>query len=81
MARLPKIAIVHDYLNQRGGAERVVAVLHKMFPEAPIYTSIVDYDNLWPEMKGADIRPTWMQRLPGIKKHFKNPNFTCIIQI
>lgn len=71
MARSPKIAIVHDYLNQRGGAERVVAVLHRMFPDAPVYTSIVDYDNLWPEMKGADIRPTWMQRLPGITKHFK----------
>ncbi len=37
-----KIAIVHDFLNQRGGAERVVAVLHEMFPEAPIFTSIVD---------------------------------------
>ncbi|MBI5970630.1 MAG: glycosyltransferase [Deltaproteobacteria bacterium] len=71
MARLPKIAIVHDYLNQRGGAERVVAVMHKMFPDAPIYTTIVDYDNLWPELKDADIRPTWMQRLPGIKKYFK----------
>lgn len=68
---MPKIAIVHDYLNQRGGAERVVAVLHRMFPDAPIYTSIVDYGNLWPELEGADIRPTWMQRLPGIKKHCK----------
>lgn len=33
-----KVAIVHDYLNQMGGAERVVGVLRKMFPEAPIYT-------------------------------------------
>ncbi len=66
-----RVAIVHDYLNQRGGAERVVSVLHEVFPRAPIFTSIVDYDTLWPELRGADIRPTWMQRLPGLKRHFK----------
>ena len=37
-----KVALVHDYLNQMGGAERVVLALHEMFPEAPIYTSIYD---------------------------------------
>ena len=66
-----KIAIVHDYLNQLGGAERVVGPLHRMFPEAPIYTTIVDRDQLWPSLADADIRPTWMQRLPGLKRHFK----------
>lgn len=66
-----KVAIVHDYLNQRGGAERVVAVLHEMFPEAPIYTTIVDRENLWPELASADIRSSWMQRLPGMRRHFK----------
>ncbi len=39
-------AIVADYLNQRGGAEWVVAVLHEMFPEAPIFTTILDRDSL-----------------------------------
>ena len=43
-----RVAIVHDYLNQRGGAERVVAVLHEMFPEAPIFTSVLDRAALWP---------------------------------
>jgi glycosyltransferase involved in cell wall biosynthesis len=66
-----KIAIVHDFLNQRGGAERVVAVIHEMFPEAPIFTSIVDWDALWPELVSADIRPSWMQKLPALRKHFK----------
>jgi len=66
-----KVAIVHDYLNQMGGAERVVAVLHDTFPDAPIFTSIVDRDVLWPELASADIRPSWMQKLPGLKKHFK----------
>jgi len=66
-----RVAIVHDYLNQMGGAERVVAVLHEIFPDAPIFTSIVDQDVLWPELASADISPSWMQRLPGLKKHFK----------
>lgn len=66
-----KIAIVHDFLNQRGGAERVVAVLHEMFPEAPIFTSIVNRGALWPELASAEIRPSWMQKLPALKKHFK----------
>jgi len=66
-----KVAIVHDYLNQKGGAERVVGVLHEMFPKAPIFTSIVDHDSLWPELAEADIRASWMQKLPGWKNHFK----------
>ena len=37
-----KVALVHDYLNQMGGAERVVLTLHEIFPQAPIYTSIYD---------------------------------------
>lgn len=36
-----KIAIVHDYLNEAGGAERVLRVLSEMYPEAPIYTAFV----------------------------------------
>jgi glycosyltransferase involved in cell wall biosynthesis len=66
-----RVAIVHDYLNQMGGAERVVAALHETFPDATIFTSIVDRDVLWPELASAEICPSWMQKLPGIKKHFK----------
>jgi glycosyltransferase involved in cell wall biosynthesis len=64
-----RVAIVHDYLNQRGGAERVVAALHEIFPEAPIFTSVLDRAQLWPQLRSADIRVSWMQRLPGIKRH------------
>jgi len=66
-----RVAIVHDFLNQRGGAERVVAALHEMFPAAPIFTSILDRSTLWPPLRSADIRVSWMQRLPGIQRHFK----------
>jgi glycosyltransferase involved in cell wall biosynthesis len=61
----PKIALVHDWLNQAGGAEVVLQVLHEMFPAAPIYTTIVDPTRV-PEAEAWDVRSTWMDRLPGI---------------
>jgi glycosyltransferase involved in cell wall biosynthesis len=66
-----KMAIVHDYLNQAGGAERVVEVLHSMYPEAPIYTTILDRRSLWPGLRDADIRTSWAQRLPALDRYFK----------
>ena len=41
-----KVALVHDQLNQAGGAERVLLTLSHIFPEAPIYTLIYDEDRL-----------------------------------
>jgi glycosyltransferase involved in cell wall biosynthesis len=35
-----KIALIHDYLLEAGGAERVLKVLTEMYPEAPIYTAL-----------------------------------------
>jgi glycosyltransferase involved in cell wall biosynthesis len=67
----PRVAIVVDYLNQRGGAEWVVAIFHTMFPDAPIFTPIVDRASLWPQLTDADIRVSWMQRLPGLRRHFR----------
>jgi glycosyltransferase involved in cell wall biosynthesis len=61
----PRIALAHDWLNQEGGAEVVLQVLHEMFPAAPIYTTIADTSRV-PEAKAWDIRSTWMDRLPGI---------------
>ena len=71
VARGLRVAIVHDYLNQAGGAERVVGTLHRMVPDAPIYTTVLDRDTLWPELRDADVRTSWMQRLPGVKRHFR----------
>jgi len=38
--RPPRVALIHDWLNQYGGAERVLETLHDLFPNAPIFTSI-----------------------------------------
>ena len=37
-----KVALVHDYLNQYGGAERVLDELHAIWPDAPVYTAIYE---------------------------------------
>lgn len=66
-----KIAIVHDYLNQYGGAERVVETMHEIFPQAPVYTTIYDMKKMPDSFKGMDIRTSFMQKLPFIEKHFK----------
>lgn len=59
------VALVHDWLNQSGGAEVVLGVLHAMFPEAPVYTTIADPERV-PLAAGLDLRRSWMDRLPGI---------------
>lgn len=64
-----KVALVHDYLNQMGGAERVVMALHEIFPDAPIYTSIYDPQRVDPAFQKMDIRTSFMQKLPMVTKH------------
>ena len=66
-----RIAIVHDYLNQFGGAERVVAALHELYPDAPIYTSIYDEQRMPDIFKKMDIRTSFMQKFPFVFKFFK----------
>ena len=66
-----RVALVHDYLNQYGGAERVLEVLHDLYPNAPIYTSIYDSGALPAAYRSWDIRTSFMQRLPGWRKHFR----------
>ena len=67
------LVLAHDYLIQMGGAERVIAAMHGNFPAAPIFTSAVRHSGLWKEFQNADIRTSWMQRLPFIQhpSHFK----------
>jgi glycosyltransferase involved in cell wall biosynthesis len=67
-----RVAIIHDYLNQYGGAERVLEVIHELYPDAPIYTAIYDPAAMPAAYRSWDIRPSWMQRLPGWRRHFRH---------
>jgi glycosyltransferase involved in cell wall biosynthesis len=66
-----RVAIVHDYLNQYGGAERVLEALHSLYPEAPVFTSIYDAEAMPEYYQGWDIRTSFMQRLPGWRTQFR----------
>lgn len=59
----PRIAIVHDWLTNMGGAENVVLALAEAFPGSPIYTSTYAPENM-PAFKNLDVRTTWLQKLP-----------------
>lgn len=64
-----KIAIVCDWLTNMGGAERVVYELHRMFPKAPIYTSLYNKQKML-LFKTANIKTSFIQKIPGAsKKH------------
>jgi glycosyltransferase involved in cell wall biosynthesis len=66
-----KIALVHDYLREYGGAERVVEVMHEIWPQAPLYTAFVDFKSLGSQayrFKDWDIRTSWVQHNPFVKK-------------
>lgn len=64
-----KIALVHDWLNQRGGAEDVLETLVRLYPGAPVYTSLYDSDVMPAAWRDWDIRPLWLDRAPAIHAH------------
>jgi len=63
------LTLVHDWLNQRGGAEDVLEILVDLFPESPVYTSIYAPDLMPKSYQAWDIRTLWIDKLPGIHKH------------
>ncbi len=66
-----KVALVHDYLNQEGGAEKVLKVLQEIYPQAPIYTLIYDKEKLGNTFDARKIRPSFIQNLPLGKRFFR----------
>lgn len=68
-----KVALVHDDLVQRGGAERILLGLCEIFPDAPIYTSVFDRDNrlLNQQFGSKNIITSFLQKIPGWKKLYK----------
>jgi glycosyltransferase involved in cell wall biosynthesis len=64
-----KLAFVHEYLNQYGGAERVLEVLGEQFPNAPIYTTLYDPRSTNGVFEGKEIRTSFLQKIPGAKRY------------
>lgn len=67
-----KIALVHDFLTKIGGAEKVLLVLHEMFPDAPIYTTIYDNSGTKGFFNDCKIVTSSLNKYPSfIKNHTK----------
>jgi len=70
--RVPKVALVHDFLVAYGGAERVFEAIAEMFPDAPIYTLLYDKERMKEHLMGRDIRISWLSKLPNfLKKRYR----------
>ncbi|HVA85311.1 MAG TPA: hypothetical protein VNF73_03215, partial [Candidatus Saccharimonadales bacterium] len=59
----PRVAIVHDYFTQRGGAEIVAARIAGLFPGATLHAAVADPDALPASFVPGDVRTTPLQRL------------------
>ncbi|MFN8440930.1 MAG: glycosyltransferase [Caldilineaceae bacterium] len=64
-----RVALVHDWLNQMGGAENVLEELMALFPGAPVYTSIYAAKRMPDAYRTWDIHTSWLNHLPGIAAH------------
>jgi glycosyltransferase involved in cell wall biosynthesis len=71
-----RVAIVHDWLTSMGGAEPTVLEIAKLFPNAPIYTSVYDYKKM-SAFHHRDVRTAWLQKIPGTFK-FKHTLFPVL---
>ncbi len=66
-----RIALIHDYLNQYGGAERVLEALTELFPDAPIYTLIYDPKKMRGVFSNKKIRTSFLQKIPFVKSYHR----------
>ncbi len=64
----PRVAIAHDYLTQRGGAERVVLAMARAFPDARIYTTLYDPVGTYPEFADHDIVTSPLNRIGPVRR-------------
>ena len=69
---MSRIALVHDYFVQMGGAERVAEAMHDSFPSAPMYTTVALPQSLPQRLRNADIRTSLLQKLPAIDRKFRH---------
>jgi glycosyltransferase involved in cell wall biosynthesis len=66
-----RIAIVHDYFTQLGGAEKVAEEMFRMFPHASLHSTVAFEDKMPVGLQGVPIRTSWMQHLPSIRRYYR----------
>jgi glycosyltransferase involved in cell wall biosynthesis len=63
----PRVALVHDFLIQDGGAERVLATIQELYPDAPTYTLFYDPERAHPAFRTKRIMTSHLQRWPLLR--------------
>lgn len=68
-----KVALIHDYIGEFGGAERVLLALSGIYPEAPIFTAFSKKGLFLDKLKDRDIRTSWAQKIPFFSTKLHSP--------
>jgi glycosyltransferase involved in cell wall biosynthesis len=66
-----KIAVVHDYFTQLGGAEKVAEELMRMLPSADLHATVALPECMPPGLMGVPVKTSWMQNLPGMRRYYR----------
>jgi glycosyltransferase involved in cell wall biosynthesis len=66
-----KIAVVHDYFTQLGGAEKVAEELMRMLPSARLHSTVALPDRMPPGLVDVPVETSWMQKLPGMRRYYR----------
>ncbi|MGH7747944.1 MAG: glycosyltransferase, partial [Candidatus Dormibacteria bacterium] len=66
-----RVAIVHDYLTQRGGGERVVLSMLRAFPDAPVYTSFYEPGSTLSGFDAVKVRPLPINRIGPLRQRHR----------
>jgi glycosyltransferase involved in cell wall biosynthesis len=69
---MSKIAVFHDNFAQMGGAEKVAEEIYNLLPGASLHSTVAISEILSPGLQKAKIKTSWMQHLPGLRRHFRH---------
>ncbi|MCL2466054.1 MAG: glycosyltransferase [Micrococcales bacterium] len=67
----PTVALAHDYLTQRGGAERVAMIMVQAFPDAPLHTTLYHLPGTFPQFEPVDIRTGWLNHSKVLRRNHR----------
>lgn len=66
-----RVAVVHDYFTQLGGAEKVAEELYCMLPSPSLFATVALPEFMPPRLREVAVRTSWMQKLPGIRDYYR----------
>jgi glycosyltransferase involved in cell wall biosynthesis len=66
-----RVAVVHDYFTQSGGAEKVAEELYGLAPGATLVSTVALQEKLPASLRDVPIETSWLQNMPGMKDHYR----------